>query len=160
MSESSKASAHSRGVRIAPLTPIEVAFVDERLPLSRLDQQGTYLIAWEGEEPLAHAYISESGESLLVGDLWVLPERRRQGLATALMDDIERRARARGLGKVELTCDAENEPALRLYRKIGYTQRGEAYRQVGTIVVRGRELAVDCIHIPLVRTVTRGLKTL
>jgi ribosomal protein S18 acetylase RimI-like enzyme len=156
MPESSEAPARSQEVRIAPLTPEETAFVDERAPLSRLKQQGTYLIAWVGEEPVGHAFVWESGESLHVGDVWVLPERRRQGLATSLMDAVDRIARVQGIGRVELTCDAENEPALRLYRKLGFTPGGERYRQVGTIMIRGQALAVDCIHVPLVRTVAPG----
>ena len=156
MSESNQAPDPCRGARIAPLTSEETALVDARLPLSRLDQVGTYLVAWKGEEPVAHAFVWESGGALQVGDMYVLPERRRQGLASALMHAIEHRARDLGLARIELTCDAENEPALQLYRKLGYTLSGESYRQVGTIVIRGKELHVDCIHVPLARTVPRG----
>jgi ribosomal-protein-alanine N-acetyltransferase len=50
----------------------------------------------------------------------ILPEARRFGLATSLMTECEQRLRALGCIDVYLETAVDNEPALRLYRKLGY----------------------------------------
>jgi ribosomal protein S18 acetylase RimI-like enzyme len=50
----------------------------------------------------------------------ILPQARRFGLATQLMNAAEERLRALGCGEVYLETAVDNEPALRLYRKLGY----------------------------------------
>lgn len=50
----------------------------------------------------------------------ILPEGRRFGLATKLMMECEQRLRALGCIDVYLETAVDNEPALRLYRKLGY----------------------------------------
>ena len=50
----------------------------------------------------------------------ILPEARRFGLATRLMQDCEKRLRAVGCEQVYLETAVNNEPALMLYHKLGY----------------------------------------
>lgn len=50
----------------------------------------------------------------------ILPEARRYGLATGLMTACEQRLRSIGCTEVYLETAVDNEPALRLYRKLGY----------------------------------------
>ncbi len=50
----------------------------------------------------------------------ILPEARRFGLATSLMMECEQRLRTLGCCDVYLETAVDNEPALRLYRKLGY----------------------------------------
>ncbi len=50
----------------------------------------------------------------------VLPQARRLGLATALMNTCEHRVRSMGCKYMYLETAVDNEPALRLYRKLGY----------------------------------------
>jgi [ribosomal protein S18]-alanine N-acetyltransferase len=50
----------------------------------------------------------------------VVPEARRFGLASRLMSECERRLRAAGCKLAYLETAVNNEPALRLYRKLGY----------------------------------------
>jgi ribosomal protein S18 acetylase RimI-like enzyme len=45
---------------------------------------------------------------------------RRRGAARALMEDVERRARARGLSSIALETDTGNEAALALYGSLGF----------------------------------------
>ena len=78
-------------LRITELRSADVQLVDEYLPLHRLreplDEQATYLIAWEGEEPVGHAHIAWSDTELSlpeIQDVFVQPEYRRRGIATAL----------------------------------------------------------------------------
>ncbi|MDR3202325.1 MAG: GNAT family N-acetyltransferase [Bifidobacteriaceae bacterium] len=49
----------------------------------------------------------------------VLPEQRGQGLGSELLAALFRELRARGWGRVSLSCDKTN-PALRLYRRLGF----------------------------------------
>jgi len=51
--------------------------------------------------------------------LGVLPDRRRQGIAEALLNECEQKM---AMPQVKLTVRRGNEPALRLYEKLGYTQ--------------------------------------
>jgi ribosomal-protein-alanine N-acetyltransferase len=50
----------------------------------------------------------------------IVPEARRCGLASRLMEECEQRLRAAGCTKVYLETAVNNEPALKLYRKLGY----------------------------------------
>ena len=50
----------------------------------------------------------------------IIPEARGFGLATRLMHECEKRLRARGCGQVYLETAVNNEPALHLYKKLGY----------------------------------------
>ena len=50
----------------------------------------------------------------------ILPEARRVGLATGLMMECEQRLRELGCVDVYLETAVDNEPALQLYRKLGY----------------------------------------
>jgi ribosomal-protein-alanine N-acetyltransferase len=50
----------------------------------------------------------------------IIPEARRSGLATRLMQDCEKRLRDVGCEQVYLETAVNNEPALLLYHKLGY----------------------------------------
>ena len=52
----------------------------------------------------------------------VAPEARRSGLGAALLDAALDRAKARGARRMLLEVRASNEPALALYRKLGFTE--------------------------------------
>jgi ribosomal-protein-alanine N-acetyltransferase len=50
----------------------------------------------------------------------IIPEARRLGLATSLMEECEKRLRGCGCGQVYLETAVNNGPALHLYHKLGY----------------------------------------
>ncbi|NER82413.1 MAG: GNAT family N-acetyltransferase [Leptolyngbya sp. SIO1D8] len=52
--------------------------------------------------------------------LYVLPEHRRQGIATALLETAQDWSRARGDRQIGLQAFADNAAAIALYRKLGY----------------------------------------
>ena len=56
--------------------------------------------------------------------LAVMEEYRGQGIATALIRRFEAEARVQGNDKVALLAEESNEPAFRLYRKLGYVTEG------------------------------------
>jgi len=142
------------------LQPGEVDAVDRHLPLSRLDQQreegSTYLIAWEDDRPVGHAHLAWSGTHLElpeIQDVFVLPERRRHGIASQLTSAAEDEARQRGWDRISLSVSRDQNPAAsELYRKLGYVDAGiEPVRVLGEITIRGRPFAVDDTLVYLVK---------
>jgi ribosomal protein S18 acetylase RimI-like enzyme len=67
-------------------------------------------------------------DALELDDLFVDPGHRRLGIATALVRDVERRARAAGVTRVEVTA---NEHALDFYRAVGFTPAGTTATRFG-----------------------------
>jgi GNAT superfamily N-acetyltransferase len=142
-------------VSIRELKPSDVAHVDQFLPLSRLTEQAgeagessTYLIAWDGREPVGHTHIAWTGTHLAIPeiqDVFVLPERRRRGIASQLTQAAEAEARKRGWGSISLSVSQQgNAFAWRLYTKLGYVEAPTApVRVLGVIVLRGQPVEVD-----------------
>ena len=54
----------------------------------------------------------------------VAPAARRQGVAEALMLELEKKLLPQGVEQITLEVRASNEPAIRLYEKLGYAQLG------------------------------------
>ena len=139
-------------ISVRQLDPGEVEAVDRTLPLSRLRQPAeagsTYLIAWDGDQPVGHAHIAWSGTHLAspeIQDVFVLPERRRRGIASVLTKAAEAEVRSRGWESISLSVSQDGNPdARRLYEKLGYADAGlEPVRVSGEILLRGRPLQVD-----------------
>jgi predicted GNAT family acetyltransferase len=126
------------------------------LPLHRLDGAGTYLVAWDGDLPVGHAHVAWSETKLGVPeiqDVFVLPEWRRRGVASALTQTAERLAAGRGHRRTSLGVGIGNDAARRLYAKLGYEDGGLPLERVlGTIIIRGEPFAVDDTLLYLVKT--------
>jgi mycothiol synthase len=87
-----------------------------------------WLLAWDGDELAGFALASPErpGDSELgwIGTLGVRPAWRRRGLGEALLRAAFARLYARGLRRVGLGVDTENETgALRLYERVGMRPR-------------------------------------
>jgi ribosomal protein S18 acetylase RimI-like enzyme len=63
-------------------------------------------------------------DEYFLAHLGVLPQFEGRGLGRKLLQFAEARARAAGLGKITLTVDADNERAIRLYRRAGFRVSG------------------------------------
>jgi [ribosomal protein S18]-alanine N-acetyltransferase len=66
---------------------------------------------------IAHPARGKAGRILTLD---IVPEARRLGLASLLMEECERRLRSFDCKQIYLETAVNNEPALRLYRKLGY----------------------------------------
>jgi GNAT superfamily N-acetyltransferase len=134
-------------VEVRELASAEIGPVDAALPLSRLDVAQTYLVAWQGDEPVGHAHIAWNGTRLGVPeiqDVFVAADRRRRGVAARLMDAAERLAAERGHTRITVGHGIANEPARLLYERLGYRDAGlPPERVAGIILIRGREVPVD-----------------
>jgi ribosomal protein S18 acetylase RimI-like enzyme len=129
----------------------EVPFVTEHLPLNRLPQHlreaSTYLIAWDGGQPVGQAHLAWSGTHLglpEIQDVFVLPRARRRGIASALAAVAEQRARAAGWDAISLSAGEDNLAARALYEKLGYVEAGAGRVRVkGVVELRTGPLEVD-----------------
>jgi len=147
-------------ITVKELKPGDLETVDRHLPLNRLDQQvregSTYLVAWEGDQPVGHAHVAWDGTHLglpEIQDVYVPPEWRRRGIASQLTHAAEEEARRRGCERMSLSVSQEDNPAAaRLYAKLGYVDAGvEPVRVLGQIMIRGRPLDVDDTLVYLVK---------
>jgi len=95
---------------------------------------------FSGETPLWWVECAQDGRSLPVACLWmgtaidqrqgdrhtyifllyVIPEHRRQGIGTVLMQQAETWAKARGDRQISLQVFQANQPAVDLYQKLGF----------------------------------------
>lgn len=73
---------------------------------------------------------------LNIHDLAVLPERRGQGVGTALLAAAERKARADGCCKLTLEVLDDNEGARRLYESVGFGDGGPGDRETTTLFMQ------------------------
>jgi ribosomal protein S18 acetylase RimI-like enzyme len=122
----------------------EVERVGAVLGLARLYQgNGFYLVAWENEEPLGHAYLALTNPPELQ-DVQVRTEYRRRGVATAITSAAEQNAVSLGFDRLRLEVSEGNAAAQALYRGCGYIDIGAPPRHVhGTIMIRTGPIQVD-----------------
>jgi ribosomal protein S18 acetylase RimI-like enzyme len=148
-------SADGGGIHVRELTKAELPQVDARLPLSRLDGAQTYLIAWDGGEPVGQAHVAWEGTTLGVPeiqDVFVPSELRGRGIGTRLSRAAEELAGARGYAAISISSSVTNEGALRLYRRLGYRDADLPPQRVrGTLHIRGNPVEVDDTLLYLVK---------
>jgi GNAT superfamily N-acetyltransferase len=99
--------------------------------------EGLYLIAWHHNTPIGHFLLRWSGpndepvtklvdithSAFLEAGLTVY-EYRKQGVATAIIQEAERLAKEKGCTCIGLEVGINNPEAKRLYEKLGYVDWG------------------------------------
>ncbi len=125
--------------------------------MHRLESAQTYLVAWDGSEPVGQAHVAWAETTLGVpeiGDVFVPVELRGRGIGTELSEAAEQMARMRGHRQISISASIENEGALRLYRRLGYRDAGLPPKRVqGTIIVRAGPVQVDDTLLYLVKDI-------
>jgi GNAT superfamily N-acetyltransferase len=85
------------------------------------------LLAGEGPDGLALMRFRPSiwveGLECYLGELYVVPDRRGQGLGRALMEEVLDVAREKGAGHIELNTSDDDVAARALYEQLGFTNR-------------------------------------
>ncbi|WP_249173026.1 GNAT family N-acetyltransferase [Burkholderia vietnamiensis] len=76
--------------------------------------------------------VTEEGDSLHIRDVQIAAGHRGQGAGTYMLDMSHRWARARGLHELQLRVFVDN-PAARLYQRMGYRVTGPRPAQLGSI---------------------------
>jgi GNAT superfamily N-acetyltransferase len=153
-------------MNIDPATPEDVPLLLRLIRLlAEYERMSDQVVATEadvhrtlfGDKPTAEAVIArDNGEAvgfalwfynystflgrpgLYLEDLFVLPERRAQGVGRALLAHLARVAVAKNCGRMEWSVLDWNEPALRFYRSLGATPMDEwtVYRLTGDSLAR------------------------
>ena len=78
------------------------------------------LVAVDGNDDVGLCMLGVRGTSGWIGGVGVVAGRRGEGIGEQLMRAIEDRARSRGIEQLWLEVLVQNEPAIRLYEKLGY----------------------------------------
>lgn len=105
----------------------ELAFTDDewrqRATASASGDERLTLLAWEGEEVVGVVGGFRTSAPPDVVDLvsmWTRPSTRRSGVGVALVQGVVDWARSTGAARLELWVVRGNEPAQRLYERMGF----------------------------------------
>src|SRR3954447_3380934 len=127
---------HLRTVRLAALADSPQAFGSDHSTEEQFSEAdwrewardwATFL-AFQGDTPIGMAAGVPSGqpdERKLIA-AWVHPDHRGHGVAAALVEAIQQWARTEGAGKVSLWVTQTNQPAVCLYRRLGFERTGQS----------------------------------
>jgi len=97
-----------------------------------------YRVVRQAGEVVAYAVVSVAGDVAELQRIAVAPDRRRAGLAGALLADVRRRATAEGAERLLLEVREDNAGALAFYLASGFgelARRPRYYRDGATAVV-------------------------
>ena len=87
----------------------------------RIEEQGDLFLLAETEDEIVGSVMgSYDGRFAFVARLVVVPAYRRKGIATKLMEELERRLREKGAVQGSLLIERDNHSAMSLYEKMGY----------------------------------------
>lgn len=110
------------------LSPEDPSTTDARSLRRKLKREGAYIVvAREGDVIMGMASIflidALSERKAHIEDVVTGETHRGKGIARALMNKLESRARRWGAKKIDLTSNDEKEPAHYLYEALGYKER-------------------------------------
>jgi len=106
---------------------LSMQFEAQRREYGRRYAGDDFSVLYLGEEPIGRLYIGWWAEEVRLIDIALLPEFRNRGLGSAILEWVQKHAAERSL---PLTIHVEVfNPALRLYRRLGFRVRteGEVY---------------------------------
>ncbi len=117
------AEAMNRGFE-GYIVPVHLspALFDARFRQVHLDLAASRILVASGK-PVGLCLISRRGWSSYVAAAGVAPKYRGAGIARELMQECIRESRARGERRMLLEVIDGNEPAVRLYRKLGFVAK-------------------------------------
>jgi ribosomal protein S18 acetylase RimI-like enzyme len=90
------------------------------------DKSMAYL-ALDGDDAcgIAAGYYPDDGSGPYLVSMWVAPSHRRRAVGQQLVEAIIAWARSRGARQLLLDVTTNNEPAIRFYKKLGFTRTGK-----------------------------------
>jgi ribosomal protein S18 acetylase RimI-like enzyme len=116
-------------------------------------------VAFLGSEPAGFAFLGIRGRRGWIGGTGVVPPARRRGVGDAVMRAVLDEARSRGIEEVSLEVLVQNEPALRLYERLGF----ERVRELEICEVEASNtvsLASDAVRAVTVEDAQRAIAVL
>jgi GNAT superfamily N-acetyltransferase len=125
-----------RDIRLAALQEAPYAFgstyarerdFNEETWRGRLSNpDGPTFLAFDGDDAVGiDGVYTEGGDRILVA-MWVAPSARRAGVGEALTNAVCEWVRAQGDRRVYLGVAEDNEPARRLYERLGFRMTGKS----------------------------------
>lgn len=87
-------------------------------------ENSVFLMAFDGETPVGYVGLSSVLDEGYMGNLAVIDAYRRKGIGKTLMLELIKECQALDLAFVTLEVRASNQPAIRLYQNLGFTQVG------------------------------------
>ena len=100
-------------------------------------RHGIYMGAFDGDRLVGAAgthTLSAAFGVATIGGVFTHPEYRGKGLASVTTSAVARAAVQRGIGFLALNVKSDNEPAIRVYSRMGFTARVRYWE--GTVVAR------------------------
>lgn len=79
--------------------------------------------AAEGEKVCGYGFLVAAGEEADIANIAVAEDFRRRGIARAILTELEKAARERGVKKLFLEVRVSNAPAMLLYLRSGFVGR-------------------------------------
>ncbi len=128
----------SRRVRIRPLRLADHAAVIELLAVTKMNPHTrgrdgrtafrrqlaahptTYLGAFHGDRLVGCVFGTHDARKAWINRLAVHPDYRRQGIASRLVRECERRLRRQGMDMFAALIDTDNRASVALFRSLGY----------------------------------------
>ena len=78
----------------------------------------------KGPEILGYCGLVQSFDEADITNVTVRSKARGQGIAFLMLNELMEEGRKRGISRFSLEVRASNQPAIRLYRKLGFCQEG------------------------------------
>ncbi len=108
----------------APNVPEEIAY---RVRMTGSAPNDVLLLRVDGE-PAAYCWtrLESTPDGSALGIIWMIgsdPAKRGLGLGRAMINESIRTLKERGAGAIELTVYADNDPAVGLYRSVGFRHK-------------------------------------
>ena len=128
--------AHLRAVRLAALADSPSAFGSSLEREQQYDEErwrewsrnvATFLAFRDGVPiGIVGGMAGDTSEERSLVAMWVDPDHRSTGVASALLDAVRSWARDDGATRLTLWVTRTNDPAATLYRRAGFTPTGES----------------------------------
>ncbi len=112
------------------------------------------LVAVDDDRAVGLANLGRRGRRTWLGGVGVLPSKRREGIGELLTRSLLDRAAAVGATEMTLEVIVENEPAIRLYEKLGFVRR----RELDVIALErgGSDEAADEVPLAVAQRLVRA----
>lgn len=107
------------------------------------NKNARFLVAKSDEKVLGYIGVHEIAGEGYIANVAVSKNYRRFGIASALLDRAEKGAKERGCDFISLEVRKSNVPAITLYKKRGYTVRGERKNFYSDPVENGIIMTLD-----------------
>jgi ribosomal protein S18 acetylase RimI-like enzyme len=116
-------------------TAADLPALDRAIPTGRNDVHrsflarqeagdASYVVAWQGAEPVGSGVIRWGGQDPEISNLHVPEPLRSQGIGAAIVRYAEDLVRERGFGRVSIAVGEANPRAAALYERLGYRDTG------------------------------------